>query len=137
LFRLGSGVLESVMTKPQVTGHGIELPVNPAWEVHPSEVKAWLDKKEDVVLLDCRQPREWNYAHLEGAILAPLNELEEKAQSELASLKKSRVIVYCHVGGRSLRGTALLRHCGFENVHSMAGGIEAWSLIVDPSIPRY
>jgi len=125
------------MTKSEVTANGMDLPVNPQWEVHPTDVKASLDMKEDLFLLDCRQLKEWNYAHLEGATLVPMNELEEKAQGELAPLIKRRVVVYCHVGGRSLRATAFLRHVGFENVHSMAGGIEAWSLIVDPAVPRY
>jgi rhodanese-related sulfurtransferase len=114
-----------------------ELAVNPAWEVHPVDVKKWLDAKEDIVLLDCRLLKEWNYCRIEGAKLAPLPELEEKAQNELTDLKQRRVVVYCHRGVRSLRGTAILRHYGFENVHSMAGGIEAWSVLADPSVPRY
>jgi adenylyltransferase/sulfurtransferase len=47
------------------------------------------------------------------------------------------VVVYCHHGVRSLRGAALLRQAGHENVASLAGGIDAWSLYVDPAVPRY
>jgi rhodanese-related sulfurtransferase len=125
------------MTKPDPTPHGIELTVNPTWEVHPTEVKKCLDSGEDLLLLDVRQLKEWNYAKIEGATLVPMTELEEKAKTELASMKNRRIVTYCHVGGRSLRAAAFLRHLGFENVHSMAGGIEAWSLIVDPAVPRY
>jgi rhodanese-related sulfurtransferase len=114
-----------------------DLPVNPDWEVHPADVKKSLDAKEDFLLLDVRQPREWNVARIEGAMLVPMNELEQKAQTDLATMKHRRIVTMCHVGGRSLRAAAFLRHLGFENVHSMAGGIEAWSVLVDRTIPRY
>jgi rhodanese-related sulfurtransferase len=114
-----------------------DLPVNPTWEVHPTDVKRALDAHEDLLLLDVRQLKEYNYAKIEGATLIPMSELEEKAQTDLAPHKNKRIVVYCHVGGRSLRATSFLRNLGYQNVHSMAGGIEAWSLIIDPTIPRY
>jgi adenylyltransferase/sulfurtransferase len=125
------------MPNPQPTDETFELPVNPAWEVHPADVKKSLDAGEDLLLLDVRQFREWNYARIEGATLVPMAELEQKAHTDLSSMKNRRIVTLCHVGGRSLRAAAFLRHAGFENVHSMAGGIEAWSLLIDPTIPRY
>jgi adenylyltransferase/sulfurtransferase len=123
-------------SKPVVTSQGIQLNVNPAWEVHPAEVKSCLDRHEDLLVLDCRLPREWNAAHIDGATLIPLQELDARA-AEIAPWKDRRIVVHCHHGMRSLNATAILRKKGFTNVHSMAGGIDAWSLIVDPSIPRY
>jgi adenylyltransferase/sulfurtransferase len=117
--------------------NGLELEINPEWEVHPVEVKEWLAKGEELFLLDVRQAREWNLAKIEGATLIPLNELTVRAEAELAAVKKKRIVIYCHHGVRSLRAAALLRQLGFANAYSMAGGIEAWSVIVDSGVPRY
>jgi rhodanese-related sulfurtransferase len=122
--------------KPVVTNHGIELPVDPAWEVHPAEVKSCLTRGQEMLLLDVRRLPEWQAAKIAGATLIPLQELEGRA-GEIAAWKEKPVVVYCHHGVRSMRGAAFLRNLGFKNVHSMAGGIEAWSLIVDPAVPRY
>src|SRR5262249_25111550 len=113
------------------------LQVDPAWEVHPAQVQECLQKGREVLLLDVRQLKEWNVARIEGAQLIPMNELPARAAAELGDAKNKRVVVICHHGVRSLRATAFLRQMGFTDVHSLAGGIEAWSLIVDPSVPRY
>ncbi len=123
--------------KPNPSNRGIELSVNPAWEVHPTDIQQRLHNGEDLLLLDVRQPREWNAARLEGAVLIPLHELSSRAADELAAWKDRPIIVYCHHGVRSLNATAFLRKRNFANVHSLAGGIEAWSLIIDPNVPRY
>jgi adenylyltransferase/sulfurtransferase len=114
----------------------MELPINPAWEVHPAEVKAAIDRGEELFLLDVRRPDEWEKARIPGAHLLPLHELAERIE-ELAEHQKRRVVVVCHHGARSLRGTAVLRQYGFTNAHSMAGGIDAYTLLADPAIPRY
>jgi rhodanese-related sulfurtransferase len=116
--------------------HGLDLSINPAWEVHPAEVKAALDAADDLFLLDVRRTDEWEAARLPGAVLIPLHELAGRID-ELAAQQHRRVVVYCHHGVRSLRGAAILRHHGFTNAHSMAGGIDAYTLIADPTIPRY
>src|SRR3954468_18410327 len=113
-----------------------ELPVNPEWEVHPAQVRDWLAQKEEFLLLDVRRPAEWNASHLESATLLPMNELTARI-GEINGWKDRRVVVLCHHGVRSLNVTAFLRQHGFTNIFSMAGGIEAYSVIVDPSIPRY
>jgi rhodanese-related sulfurtransferase len=128
---------EHVMSDAKQPPGKMDLAVNPAWEVHPAQVKQWLENKEDVALVDVRQIKEWNFCKIDGAILAPLPELDARAQGELQPLKARRVVVYCHHGVRSLRAAAFLRQLGFENVHSLAGGIDAWSVIVDPGVPRY
>jgi rhodanese-related sulfurtransferase len=121
---------------PAPKATGMDLSINPAWEVHPAEVKAAVDRGEALVLLDVRRPDEWEKARIPGAVLIPLHELGDRID-ELAEQQRSRVVVYCHHGARSLRGAAILRQYGFTNAHSMAGGIDAYTLIADPTIPRY
>ena len=113
-----------------------ELPIRPEWEVHPKQVKAWLDEKADLLLLDVRQQGEWNAAHISQATLVPMNQIEQRLD-EIAAWKDKRVVVHCHHGVRSLRATAFLRDKGFTNVYSMAGGLHAYSLLADPSVPKY
>ena len=122
---------------PTTTPHGIELQINPEWEVHPAQVKECLKAGPTPVLLDIRRPDEYAKARIDGALFIPMHELESRFEAEVAPLKSQPVVVFCHHGVRSMRVTAFLRHHGFTNVHSMAGGIEAWSLIVDPAVPRY
>ena len=119
------------------TPHGSEMQINPEWEVHPAQVRESLEKIADLLLLDIRRPDEFAKAHLEGATFIPMNELQTRLEPELSAYKSRPVVVFCHHGSRSLRATAFLRHHGFTNVHSLAGGIDAYSLLIDPSIPRY
>jgi adenylyltransferase/sulfurtransferase len=123
--------------KPVMTSHGMELNINPEWEVHPVDVKQRLDAKEEMLMVDVRRIGEWNTAKIEGATLIPLHELDERTEAEIAAWKEKRVVVYCHHGVRSMNGTAILRKHGFKNVRSMAGGIEAWSVMVDGGVRRY
>lgn len=84
-------------------------------------------------LVDCRQPWEHELCHLPGDHLLPLGEVEERAPE----LDPSRpVIVYCHAGVRSINAAILLERAGFDTM-SMRGGIEAWSVRIDPTVPRY
>lgn len=102
----------------------------------PQQVKAKLDAGEPVLLLDVRQPEEYEYCRIAGAQLIPLGDLVRCAGAvELPP--HGTVVVYCHHGVRSLTGAHLLMQAGVEDVVSMAGGIEAWSQLVDPTVPRY
>lgn len=102
-------------------------------EITVSELKARMDRKEKFVLLDVREPREYAKAKIEGSTLIPLGFLE----SRLGELDKSaKLVVHCKVGGRSASAVALLRERGYDAV-SLAGGIDAWSAEIDPSVPRY
>ncbi|MGI9592667.1 MAG: molybdopterin-synthase adenylyltransferase MoeB [Myxococcota bacterium] len=105
-------------------------------EASAAEVREALARGDRFLLLDVREPDEWETAHVEGAKLLPLGELEARVE-ELAEWRNRRVVVHCHHGGRSARACELLRARGFEDVHNLTGGIEAWSLTVDPSVPRY
>lgn len=109
---------------------------DPDWEVSPRQVKTMLDAGADLVLLDCRTPREFAIARIAGAELTPLAEIESRLE-ELDAYADREVVTVCHHGVRSLGLTAMLREQGFASVRSMAGGIDRWSREVDPSVPRY
>jgi rhodanese-related sulfurtransferase len=89
-----------------------------------------------VYLLDVRQPWEHDLAALPDSTLIPLDQLVARA-GEVQPPQGATVVVYCHHGIRSLSGAALLQRLGFDDVASLAGGIDAWSLHVDPKVPRY
>ena len=120
-----------------VTEKGIQLEINPEWEVHPAQVKGSLDKKTEMLLLDVRLQKEWDISRIAGAMLIPLGQLAGRAEAELGAWKTKPVVVYCHHGRRSLNAAAFLRQHEFENVHSLAGGIDGWSVMMDASVPRY
>ncbi len=103
-------------------------------QIQPTELKRILDAGQPVVLLDVRQPDEHAFCALPGSVLIPLGELA--ARVEEVQPGDAPVIVYCHHGVRSLTGAAILRSAGIEAL-SLAGGIDRWTLTVDPSVPRY
>ena len=83
-----------------------------------------------------REPAEVETARLQGSTVIPLGQLEDRI-GELAEWKPRPIVVHCHHGMRSRRACEILQAHGFEKVENMAGGIEAWSLTVDPDVPRY
>jgi rhodanese-related sulfurtransferase len=104
-------------------------------QIEPSELAQAL-ASGNVYLLDVRQPWEHATAALPGSVLIPLHELPARAH-EVRPPPDALVVVYCHHGIRSLSGAALLERAGLTHVASLAGGIDAWSLEVDPTVPRY
>jgi adenylyltransferase/sulfurtransferase len=105
-------------------------------EISASELAALRARGEDFLLLDVRNPDEWRRARIEGAQLVPLGELESRL-AELSDWKERRVIAHCHHGARSARACELLAAAGFTDLTNLVGGIDAWSLTVDPAVPRY
>jgi len=105
-------------------------------EIRPRELADRLAAGEPVYLVDVRQPWEHETAALPGSHLVPLNELAARA-GEVEPPPGAPVVVYCHHGIRSRSGAALLERLGFRDVWSLAGGIDAWSLLIDPKVPRY
>lgn len=91
---------------------------------------------ETITLLDVREPDEVETARIEGAIWIPLGDLEGR-MDELEALRDQVIVVYCHHGARSAKAVRKLLVQGFAAVENLDGGIEAWSLTVDPSVPRY
>jgi molybdopterin/thiamine biosynthesis adenylyltransferase/rhodanese-related sulfurtransferase len=103
------------------------------WEINPEELKAKLDKKDDVFMLDVREPHEFEICNLDGYLI-PLRDLPSRI-NELDSSKE--IVAYCHTGVRSQRAVEFLKTAGFKKVKNLVGGIEAWSVRVDPTVPRY
>ena len=108
----------------------------PLVELAPAEVARRGVPGRDFLLLDVREPDEVEKARLRGARLVPLGQLAGRL-AELAEWRERPVVVHCHRGGRSAKACRLLGDAGFRDVSNLAGGIEAWSLSVDPSVPRY
>ena len=104
-------------------------------EIQVEELKSKLNSGENIVLVDCREADENKFCKIEGSTLIPLSEFEERAEGELR--KDSEIYIHCHHGGRSMRACLYLEGLGYKNVANVAGGIDAWSLKVDPKVPRY
>ncbi|MBN9121809.1 MAG: hypothetical protein J0I06_22155 [Planctomycetes bacterium] len=103
-------------------------------QIQPAELKALIDSGRPVLLVDVRQPEEHVFCALPGSVLIPLGELMGRVEE--VQPEGALVVVYCHHGVRSLSGAAILRRAGIEAA-SLAGGIDRWSLTVDPGVPRY
>lgn len=106
-------------------------------EITPGDVKRRLDAGEPLALIDVREPHEWAMARIEDAELIPMRAIPGELQKLEALGDSKTLIVYCHHGVRSLNVVSWLREQGQEACQSMAGGIDDWSLTVDPSVPRY
>jgi len=87
-------------------------------------------------LIDVREVDEWEVARIPGAELLPLSKWPQIALEKLTD-KSQALLIQCHHGGRSARAAGWLIQQGFTNVTNLAGGIDAWSALVDDSIPRY
>ena len=103
-------------------------------QILPEEAKRKLGNGQKVMFLDVREPWEHDLARIEGTKLIPLGELQQRV-NELDP--DSEIVVYCHHGVRSFHATMFLRQIGFGKAQNLAGGIDAWSLRADPSVPRY
>ncbi len=104
-------------------------------EITTEELKALLDNKAGVEVLDVREPWEIETASLAGSTNIPMNDIPARFKEELDPQK--HVVVVCHHGVRSMNVTAWLRQQGFENVQSLRGGIDRWAREIDPKIPLY
>ena len=91
-------------------------------------------KGEDLVLVDVREPHEWEIAHIEGARLIPLSQLPDRL-NELDG--HAEIVTQCHHGSRSLKALEILKGAGYGKVRSLAGGIDAWAEQVEPGMARY
>ena len=105
-------------------------------QMHPNTLAQKLAAGEPVYLLDVREPPEHEHCRLPGSVLIQLGELSHRV-ADVDPPPGSTVVVYCHHGVRSLSGAAILEANGVKDAYSLAGGIEAWSTLIDPSVPRY
>ncbi len=105
-------------------------------ELGVEEVQALRQSGNQPRLIDCRELDEWHICKIDGAELIPLSQFMDLARLKLSD-KSQHLIVYCHHGVRSMRATLWLRQQGYENAQSMRGGIDLWSELIDPAVPRY
>jgi adenylyltransferase/sulfurtransferase len=104
-------------------------------QISVEALKRKLDAKEDIFVLDVREPHEYPIANL-GAPLIPVGSLAGRI-AEVAAQKDREVIVHCRSGARSQKAALILKNAGFTNVSNLTGGILAWADKIDPSMPKY
>jgi rhodanese-related sulfurtransferase len=104
-------------------------------EISSGQVKSLQKRGETIMLLDVREPWEWETSRLEGAKHIPMGDIPSRAHQELNP--DDHIIVLCHHGVRSLSVANWLRQQGFEKAQSMRGGIDGWARTVDPKVPLY
>jgi adenylyltransferase/sulfurtransferase len=104
-------------------------------EITATELKARLDKGDDLQIIDVREPNEYEAARIEGAKLIPLAQVVNR-KGEIDENRET--IVHCKLGGRSAKAIEALQRAGFAGrLLNLKGGITAWSNEVDPSVPKY
>jgi len=103
-------------------------------EISAAEAKSKLDRREVDLIVDVREPKEWDSGHIPGALHAPRGMIEWYAdptyanhKAQLAGAREKNVVIHCATGGRSLLAAQSLQRLGFKNVSSMAGGFNDWS----------
>jgi rhodanese-related sulfurtransferase len=106
-------------------------------EITAREVKQLLDAGKPLHLIDVREAGEFAICKIDGAALVPMRSVPGELQDLETKAAEAPLIVFCHHGVRSLNVVHWLREQGVENCASMAGGIDAWSVMIDPSVPRY
>ncbi len=103
-------------------------------DIEPTEVKAKIDRGDRFVLIDVREPHEYQICNIPQAKLIPLGDLPKRV-NELNSADE--IVAHCKSGMRSAKAVDFLKQAGFKKVRNMKGGILAWSDKVDPSVPKY
>jgi adenylyltransferase/sulfurtransferase len=104
-------------------------------EISAQELHERRNQGEAIQLIDCREPWENELVRLEPSTLIPMNDTPGRVE-ELRAVEVP-IVVYCHHGVRSMHVVQWLRGQGLDNVFSLAGGIDRWSLEVDGDLPRY
>jgi adenylyltransferase/sulfurtransferase len=105
-----------------------------SYTITVSELKARMDKGDKIFLLDVREPHEYSMAKIEGSVLIPLGQVPHSLKQLDPS---AEIVAYCHKGMRSADAVGFLLQQGFSNVKNLIGGIDAWSIEIDQSVPRY
>ena len=115
---------------------GTQMEESAVREIGPEELRARLDRGDELLLIDVREPFEAEMAHIEGAKLIPLGSVESRL-AELEDWRDRPIVVHCHHGGRSRAACEILIAKGFTRVENLAGGIDEWAVLVDPDLARY
>ena len=103
-------------------------------EIDVVELKQKMDRGDDFVLIDVREPHEYQICQIPGAKLIPLGEFPRRVHEFNPD---GDIVIHCRSGVRSAKACAVLRQNGFKHVRNVVGGILAWSDKVDPSVPKY
>jgi rhodanese-related sulfurtransferase len=105
-------------------------------QLTPTELARWREDatREAPVVVDVREPWEFDLCRIEGSLLVPLRELPRRA-SELP--RDRPLVMVCHTGRRSQNAAMFLAQSGFTDVRNLRGGVEGWAVEVDPSMRRY
>ncbi|WP_150048762.1 MULTISPECIES: rhodanese-like domain-containing protein [Methylomonas] len=106
----------------------------PITQYSAQQVQQRLQQGDELILLDVREPNEFAFARIDGSMLIPLRSLPERLQ-ELDPAKD--IVVICHHGMRSQQACQFLQQNGFDRLYNLKGGIDAWSMACDSTIPRY
>lgn len=104
------------------------------YEITVKELKRLLDNGTHVTLIDVREPSEFEFCHIIGSKLVPVGQIPNRV-SEFSHADE--YVFHCHVGERSGWAVNFLRQLGFKKVKNLKGGIDAWAVEIDPSMPRY
>jgi sulfur-carrier protein adenylyltransferase/sulfurtransferase len=107
--------------------HGVEISVEELQRERAA-------KGDELIVVDVREPHEWEIAHIEGARLIPLSQLPDRL-NELDG--HAEIVTHCHHGARSLKALEILKGAGYGKVRSLAGGIDAWAERIEPGMARY
>ncbi len=108
--------------------------LEPPFDIDVERLRAWLDEGHEVHLVDVREPYEHAICRIEGSQLVPMRQIPQRIDElDRAAL----TVVHCHHGPRSAQVVSYLRQQGFDRATNLGGGIDAWSLRVDPAVPRY
>jgi rhodanese-related sulfurtransferase len=102
-------------------------------DITVTELKEKMDKGESIILIDVREPHEFELSNLGGRLI-PLSTLPSTLE-DLADMKEEEIIIHCKSGGRSGQAAAFMRQQGFKNVRNLLGGILDWKSKIDPSLP--
>lgn len=133
--RRADGMTMDFVTGPTGSGLVVDNPNEPPGvrQLQVDELAAWRADGRPHALVDVRTDAEWGIAHIDGAVL-----LDEAGTAWLDQLPRDTAVVFqCHHGGRSQQAAEHFLRQGFRDVYNLAGGIDAWSLRVDPTVPRY
>ena len=103
-------------------------------EISAREVKRMMDDERPFVLVDVREPHEYQICNIPGSKLIPLGEIPRRMH-ELSSADE--IVVHCRSGQRSAQAVGFLMKAGFRKIHNLQGGVLAWADEVDPTMPRY
>jgi len=105
-------------------------------EITAAQLAERIQKGKPMQIIDVREDWEREIARIPGDVHIPMNDLRERL-GEVKAPDGGEIVIYCHGGVRSMMVACFLEQSGIPGALSLAGGIDAWSCVIDPSVPRY